>query len=149
MESNDLEIEKTLGNDAALSEISTVVAHPIVHGRESRVLFRSEWILQSNAHSRVDRRSHYFYLWRQPVFQPMNRRNLPTSRLFFFHMLTRFVFSTDICGSYGNSTYMCPRCDKACPFWKLSDSCFYTQVSRRVWSFSIQHRCNSDVFRLR
>ncbi|CAF0944408.1 unnamed protein product [Rotaria sordida] len=37
--------------------------------------------------------------------------------------------TSDICGSYGESTYMCPRCDKTCPFWKLSDSCVYSKVS--------------------
>ncbi|CAF4605965.1 unnamed protein product [Rotaria sp. Silwood1] len=37
--------------------------------------------------------------------------------------------TSDICGSYGNSTYMCPRCDKTCPFWKLIDSCVYSKVS--------------------
>ncbi|CAF3918215.1 unnamed protein product [Rotaria magnacalcarata] len=29
----------------------------------------------------------------------------------------------------GQETFMCPRCDKTCPFWKLSDSCLYSKVS--------------------
>ncbi|UJR10628.1 hypothetical protein I4U23_014825 [Adineta vaga] len=37
--------------------------------------------------------------------------------------------TSDICGSYGSNTYMCPRCDKVCPFWKLSDSCVYSKIS--------------------
>ncbi|CAF3386640.1 unnamed protein product [Rotaria socialis] len=37
--------------------------------------------------------------------------------------------TSDICGSFGDSTYMCPTCDKLCPFWKLSDSCFYAKIS--------------------
>ncbi|CAF3746759.1 unnamed protein product [Adineta steineri] len=37
--------------------------------------------------------------------------------------------TSDICGSYGQSTYMCPRCDKICPFWKLSESCVYSKIS--------------------
>ncbi|CAF2376820.1 unnamed protein product [Rotaria sp. Silwood2] len=42
---------------------------------------------------------------------------------------------SDICGSYGESTYMCPRCDKTCPFWKLSDSCVYSKVVQRCYFF--------------
>ena len=41
-----------------------------------------------------------------------------------------FSFRSDICGAYGSSTYMCPRCDKSCPFWKLSDSCVYSKVDQ-------------------
>ncbi|CAF1416043.1 unnamed protein product [Adineta steineri] len=37
--------------------------------------------------------------------------------------------TSDICGSYGQSTYMCPRCDLSCPFWKLSESCVYSKDS--------------------
>ncbi|CAF1501688.1 unnamed protein product, partial [Adineta steineri] len=37
--------------------------------------------------------------------------------------------TSDICGSYGQSTYMCPRCDLSCPFWKLSESCVYSKIS--------------------
>lgn len=37
--------------------------------------------------------------------------------------------TSDICGDYGQNTYMCPRCDKICPFWKLSDSCAYSKIS--------------------
>ncbi|CAM4838343.1 unnamed protein product [Rotaria magnacalcarata] len=36
----------------------------------------------------------------------------------------------DICGSFGDSTYMCPTCNQICPFRKLSDSCVYSTVSR-------------------
>ncbi|CAM4909523.1 unnamed protein product [Rotaria socialis] len=37
--------------------------------------------------------------------------------------------TSDICGNFGNTTYMCPRCDKECPFWRLSDSCIYSNAS--------------------
>ncbi|CAF3809059.1 unnamed protein product [Rotaria magnacalcarata] len=37
--------------------------------------------------------------------------------------------TSDICGSFGDSTYMCPLCDKSCPFWKLSENCFYAKIS--------------------
>ncbi|CAF3714176.1 unnamed protein product [Adineta steineri] len=37
--------------------------------------------------------------------------------------------TSDICGSYGQSTYMCPRCDLSCPFWKLNESCVYSKIS--------------------
>ncbi|CAF4830476.1 unnamed protein product [Rotaria sp. Silwood1] len=37
--------------------------------------------------------------------------------------------TSDICGDFGHTTNMCPRCDKTCPFWKLSDSCLYSKVS--------------------
>ncbi|CAF1193623.1 unnamed protein product [Rotaria sordida] len=37
--------------------------------------------------------------------------------------------TSDICGELGRTTYMCPRCDKTCPFWKLSDSCLYSKIS--------------------
>ncbi|CAF0946662.1 unnamed protein product [Adineta ricciae] len=37
--------------------------------------------------------------------------------------------TSDICGDFGSNTYMCPRCDKVCPFWKLSDSCVYSKIS--------------------
>ncbi|CAF4512927.1 unnamed protein product [Rotaria socialis] len=37
--------------------------------------------------------------------------------------------TSDICGRLGQETFMCPRCDKTCPFWKLSDSCFQSKVS--------------------
>ncbi|CAF4102212.1 unnamed protein product, partial [Rotaria sordida] len=36
---------------------------------------------------------------------------------------------SDICGSFGHNTDMCPLCDKTCSFWKLSDSCVYAQIS--------------------
>ncbi|CAF2393453.1 unnamed protein product [Rotaria sp. Silwood2] len=37
--------------------------------------------------------------------------------------------TSDICGELGQTTHMCPRCDRTCPFWKLSDSCLYSKVS--------------------
>ncbi|CAF0828345.1 unnamed protein product [Rotaria sordida] len=37
--------------------------------------------------------------------------------------------TSDICGSFGHNTDMCPLCDKTCSFWKLSDSCVYAQIS--------------------
>jgi hypothetical protein len=43
---DDIEIEETLGNDAMLLEISTVVIDSFVHGRESRLLLLAVRLLQ-------------------------------------------------------------------------------------------------------
>ncbi|CAF0816209.1 unnamed protein product [Adineta steineri] len=37
--------------------------------------------------------------------------------------------TSDICGTFGNETNMCPRCDDTCPFWLLNQSCFYSKIS--------------------
>ena len=38
-----------------------------------------------------------------------------------------FAFRKDICEK-ANNFPMCPRCDKGCPFWNLSDTCIYSKV---------------------
>ena len=118
-------------------QISTFLSHSILHGRKSGILLRSLWLLQSNAHrARLDR-ADCIRLWGG---QCNNRSTDVRFALRFTIDPIRFrfdrLFSSDICQSFGQNTQMCPRCDKTCPFWKLSDSCLYSRVSDREIGFS-------------
>ena len=49
-------------------------------------------------------------------------------RICYLSELFSYLIRSDICGSYGKNTIICPRCDKTCDYSKLSESCIYSKV---------------------
>lgn len=67
-------------------------------------------------------------------------RNLPKHKRTFWHTLcfSLSVLSKEVCQS---NIVMCPRCDKRCTAWQLSDTCTYAKVG----SFNLCH-CTLSCF---
>lgn len=85
----------------------------------------------SGAHLKVIR-GVFFPVW-LVVYKRMKKKALLHQLPFSDASLIFLVLSKEVCES---DIVMCPRCDKRCKVWKLSDTCDYAKVIRFLFFIS-------------